>query len=461
MKTTLRLELPTLQALTAGSRIAFALLDRQHNLLRAGELPLSEIADSVPGSRVEAILHPGDTIVTSVVVPPLPPHRLSAAVAGAVEPMLLGDIETLAVAHGARNADGSVAVAWGPREALARAMHTLAQHGLAADALLPAPLVLALPASGWTAMERDSQLVVRSGTQSGYCWAIDPYSQADGTEPAAAALLLAIEQENPPAISWVEPLPAWWAAPVGVETHVLPAAARWTGIAPIWSLALPDLRPRNSGNRRWQRPLAWSVAAAAVWLVGLNVHAWQLTREESALRLRMIAQVKAAFPDLPVIVDPLKQAEQRRDALRSADGKFGDSDFLPMSLAVAQVLPQAASNLKTLSFVDAELRMKLVDDGIGMSGPTAPSTAKPAASGRQIILQRNTPANNNDAPNRPGNSQAASIAPDIVQRAQALGMGVDKVDGEWRFRLGAAGPAAAGNGNASNRLRIENGGTSR
>ena len=459
MKTTLRLELPTLQELTAASRIAFALLDRQHNLLRAGELALSEIAGSVPGSRVEAILHPGDTIVTSVIVPPLPPHRMSAAVAGAVEPMLLGDIETLALAHGPRHPDGSVAVAWGPREALARAMHTLAHCGLPADALLPAPLVLALPASGWIAMERDGQLVVRSGTQSGYCWAIDPYPHADGTEPAAAALLLAIEQENPPAISWVEPLPTWWLPPVGVETHVLPATARWTGIAPTWSLALPDLRPRNSGRTRWQRPLAWSAAAAAVWLVGLNVHAWQLKREEVALRQSMVAQVKAAFPDLPVIVDPLKQAEQRRDALRSADGKFGDSDFLPISLAVAQVLPQASSNLKTLSFVGAELRMKLIDDSIGMTGATPPSTSKPATTGRQIILQRNTPTPNADA-NRAANSQSAAIDPAIVQRAQGLGLAVDKVDGEWRFGLGSAGSGAR-NSSSANRLSIENGGTSR
>jgi general secretion pathway protein L len=460
LKTTLRLELPTLQELTAASRIAFALLDRQHNLLRAGELALSEIAASVPSSRVEAILHPGDTIVTSVIVPPLPPHRMSAAVAGAVEPMLLGDIETLALAHGPRNPDGSVAVAWGPRDAIARAMHTLAHCGLAADALLPAPLVLALPASGWIAMEHGGQLVVRSGTQSGYCWTIDPYAHADGTEPAAAALLLAIEQENPPAISWVEPQPIWWQPPLGIETHVLPAAARWTGIAPTWSLALPDLRPRNSGRTRWQRPLAWSAAAAAVWLVGLNVHAWQLKREENALRLSMVAQVKAAFPDLPVIVDPLKQAEQRRDALRSADGKFGDSDFLPLSLAVAQVLPQASSNLKTLSFAEAELRMKLVDDSIGMTGATPPSASKPASTGRQIVLQRNTPATNADA-NRTANSQAAAIDPAIVQRAQGLGLAVDKVDGEWRFRMGSAGPGVRSTPTSANRLRIENGGTSR
>lgn len=443
LKTILRLELPTLQALTPGSLIAFALIDRQYTVLRTGEMPLSEIAAAVPGDRVEAILHPGDTIVTSVTVPPLPPHRMTAAVAGAVEPMLLGDIETLAVAHGIRHADGTIAVAWGPREHLARALTILTDVGLSADAVLPAPFALAQTESGWTASVRDGHLVVRSGPEAGYCWAIDPTAPADGSEPAAAALHLAIEQAQPAAIAWVPPVPTGWLAPEGVELRTLPADTQWSGVAPSWSLALADLQPRHSGRSRWKQPAWWAAAAAAVWLLGLNVHAWQLSREEQALRQRMVTQVRTAFPDLPVIVDPLKQAEQRRDALRTADGKFGSTDFLPMSLAAADALPQAASNLTTVSYADAELRLKLVDDGIGMVGAaaTTASTSGAGAPPRRLSLQRTPPpASGRNAPA----AQTAGIDPAVVQRAQALGLSVDRVEGMWRFRPASATSNEAG-----------------
>lgn len=444
-----------LRALTANSPVAFALLDRQHQVLRSGELALSELAGSVPASRVEAVLHPADSILTTVIVPPLPTHRLGAAVAGAVEPLLLGDIDLLAIAHGPRAADGTVAVAWGPRAELAAALQLLTTVGLPADAMLAAPLVLPLAHGGWTALIRDGLIVVRTGAQSGYCWAIDPLAPDDGTEPALATFQLAVEQDVPPAITWIEPQPTHWKSTVGVASHSLPSAARWRGIAPDWSLALPALRPRHRAGSRWKRPLAWTAAAAAVWVLGLNLHAWQLGREERALRQRMNEQVKAAFPGIPVIVDPLRQAEQGRDALRAADGKFGDSDFLPLALATAKLLPQAASNLTTLTFAEGELRLRLVDDGIGMKPLATPAPASPAARARRFGLPRSQA----QAPAAPNLPVRVEIDPAIKQQAQALGLRVDRVDDEWRIR--PAGSDDTNTSAGSTGLRIQSGGPSR
>src|SRR5690606_24433989 len=145
----------------------FALLDRQHAIQRAGELPLAELAAAVPASRNEGILRPADCVVATGPVPPVSTHRLQAAVAGAVEPMLLGDIESLAIAHGPRMGDGSVTVAWTAREPLARALRLLADCGLPADALIPAPLALPPTDRGWTVLTRDEYVVVRTGAQEG------------------------------------------------------------------------------------------------------------------------------------------------------------------------------------------------------------------------------------------------------------------------------------------------------
>src|SRR5690606_21651419 len=197
-------------------------------------------------------------------------------------------------------------------------------------------------------------VVVRTGRQDGQAWLIDPLATTE-TDPAVAALLPALEQSAPAVVNWIDPPPAAWPDIQGTEKRSLPAMARWQGPAPAWSLALPALQPNRKGRTPWRRPAAWAAAAAAVWILGLNVHAWQLGREEAALRQRMAAQVKAAFPDIPVVLDPVRQAEQRRDALRAAGGEFGSSDFLPLALAAAQLLPAASNNVTALRYTPGEL----------------------------------------------------------------------------------------------------------
>lgn len=437
MKTTLRLELPALTSLHADSRVAFALLDRQHAVQRTGELPLAELAAALPASRVEGILHPADCVVATVTVPPVPAHKLQAAVEGAVEPMLLGDIETLAVAHGARASDGTVAVAWAARDPVARALRLLADCGLPADALIPAPLALPPTDMGWTVLVRGEYVVVRTGLQDGQAWLIDPLATTE-TDPAVAALLPALEQSAPAVVNWIDPPPAAWPDIQGTEKRSLPAMARWQGPAPAWSLALPALQPNRKGRTPWRRPAAWAAAAAAVWILGLNVHAWQLGREEAALRQRMAAQVKAAFPDIPVVLDPVRQAEQRRDALRAAGGEFGSSDFLPLALAAAQLLPAASNNVTALRYTPGELRLRLVDADIGMvqKAEAAQATAKPQPSQglRRLATRRgSTPP----AP-PPANTVRREIDPAILQRATSLGLHVDHDEGEWIIRSTAA-----------------------
>lgn len=441
MKTTLRLELPALSLLHADSRVAFALLDRQHAVQRTGELPLAELAAAVPPSRVEGILHPADSVLTTVTVPPLPTHRLQAAVAGAVEPMLLGDIEGLAVAHGARAGDGSVSVAWAAREPLARALRLLADSGLPADALVPAPLALPLTDTGWTVLVRDDHVVVRTGPQAGQVWAIDPFATTDA-DPAVAALLPALEQDAPGVVGWIDPQPAGWPELSATERRALPTGARWQGVLPGWSLALADLQPHRSGRSPWRQPAAWAAGAAAVWLVGLNIHAWQLGREEVALRQRMATQVKTAFPDIPVVLDPLRQAEQRRDALRAAGGEFGSSDFLPLALATTQLLPAATNNVVALRYTQGELKLELVDDGIGMvakagAAPPAPTQQQQATHGLRRLMQRREQAAA-PAPTAAPVASRMEIDPAILQRAEGLGLQVTHDDGVWTIRSAAS-----------------------
>src|SRR5690606_4475881 len=142
MKSRLRLALPPLNLVAPDAVVAFALHDRNGQLLRSGQLPLEQIAQAMPTDQVQAILHPGDAIVVTLDLPPLPAKRLSAAVQSSVEPMALSDISDLCIAHGPRATDGSVRVAWADRPALLQAWRQLEALGLRVNALVPFPLAV-------------------------------------------------------------------------------------------------------------------------------------------------------------------------------------------------------------------------------------------------------------------------------------------------------------------------------
>jgi general secretion pathway protein L len=314
LKTALRLALPPLRALTHDTEVAFVLLDRERRILRAGELPLRDIAPAVPASRVEAVLHPQDTVDTRIALPPLRGERLQAAAIASIEPLTLSATDELAIAFGPREPDGQAPVAWADRAALTRGWTTLAQAGLNVAAFYPTSAVL-------SADTEHSD---------------DPLS--------------------------------------------LPADARWQQPGPAWSLALAELRPAAHGGRRWRAPLVWSGAALAVWLGGLNIHAAQLAAEGQALQQSIQDRVAHAFPELPLIMDPLKQAQQRVDALRAARSVTNDSDFMPLAQAAARLLPAGSFEVSALSYQDGALSIETADNG---------HTAPPSDQGiqRQAVTQ--------------------------------------------------------------------------
>jgi general secretion pathway protein L len=308
LKPALRIALPSMRALTPDTPVPFVLLDRDRRILRAGELPLRDIAPALPAARVEAVLHPHDTVDTRIQLPPLRGERLLAAAIASVEPLTLSATDELAIAFGPREPDGQAPVAWTDRGALVRAWTTLAEAGLHVVAFYPTRALL-------------------------------PDEAAQLTVPLT-----------------------------------LPADARWQQPAPPWSLALAELRPAAQGGWRWRAPLAWGAAALAVWLGGLNIHAAQLAAEGEALQESIHDRVAQAFPELPVIIDPLKQAQQRLDALRAARGATSDGDFMRLALASTRLLPAGQMQLSALSYQDGVLSID-VDAG-GDAAPTVDSTAQ-------------------------------------------------------------------------------------
>jgi general secretion pathway protein L len=345
LKPALRIALPPLRALAPDARVAFVLLDRERRIMRAGELPLRDIAPAMPAARVEAVLHPRDTVDTRIALPPLRGERLLAAAIASVEPLTLSATEELAIACGPREPDGRAPVAWTDRTALARAWDTLAQAGLDVVAFYPTQALL-------------------------------PEADAEPTMPLS-----------------------------------LPADARWQQPAPPWSLALAELRPAAQGGRRWRASLAWGAAALAVWLGGLNIYAAQLAAEGAALQQSIHDRVALAFPELPVIIDPLKQAGQRLDALRAARGASSDGDFMQLALAATRLLPSERLQLSALSYREGVLSIDV--DTSRAAAPTVDSAAQRQAGTPGLRLDATDTgwkiapaplANRSDAPDRARNT---------------------------------------------------------
>src|SRR3546814_5636900 len=116
-----------------------------------------------------------------------------------------------------------------------------------------------------------------------------------------------------------------------------------------------------SASGRWRKAIYWSVAAAAVWLIGLNWYAAQLSHEVETLQKNMEQAVIQAFPQVPVVIDPLRQAQNQRDALRLAQGAAAEDDFMPLALAAAQVLDFARSHVRSLRYEHGVLTLMLAE----------------------------------------------------------------------------------------------------
>lgn len=318
MKQSLRLALPPLSQLNAQSIIAFALLDRHGKVLRSGEQSLDKLAAALPSRQVQAILHPGDAVVATVELPPLPAGRLEAAILARVEPMVLSELDDLCIAHGPRLPDGRIQVAWAGRRPLRGAWQNLHDAGLEVQALVPAEL--ALPAQ-------------------------DPHPQ--------------------------QPLR-------------LPADARWQAALPDWSLARPELRP-NQQARRWRPGLRWAAAAALVWLAGLHWHAAQLRGEIQTLQKQTEQTVRAAFPSLSVLLDPLRQTRNQLAQLRQTHGLSAQDDFMPLALDSARVLAFAEGHVTTLHYRDQSLSLTLAE---GYAPPADESALEARAAAASLVLNK-------------------------------------------------------------------------
>ena len=295
-------------------------------------------------------------------LPAMPSARLQAALAGALEDRLLGDVALQHLAAAPREPDGSLRwAACCEREALRQSLELLEQAGCEVGRVVPEP---ALREPGWACLQRLDDSRVR------LLW----------RDAAGEAGWLHLEQQEPGAACPQLPLG------VLVEPGLEPLASRWFGAAAAlhpcersqwlaragdsaWDLRQFELAPRAAAQRLWNllreqaatpawRRVAWLAGTlAALELIGLNLHAAQLRRHQAALERQLQVTVAQAIPGAPAVLDPGLQMRRALDQARLRSGA-PTSDGLEVLMGRAAQLLAGARPL-ALDFHPGRLNLRL------------------------------------------------------------------------------------------------------
>lgn len=343
-----------------------------------------------------------DVNLLQVVVPALSGARLQQALPNVVEEMLLQDPQSCAYAVGPRvGAEGQRLVAAIDRGWLEFVVGAFERRGIAVQGAWPAQLALPVGADRTALACLNDGLALRTGLLDGIGWSAS--SDADSRAEAIMALLASAGTPSapfaPPAAD-AAPAVAEGEAVVGLaarelpsepprlrrrlavfvedaswQTPVLKAASRAGFDADIRALPFPLPAPvdllaarRGSAAGRWFADVDWRAwraaaifggASVATALLGLNLHWGALAQERAALKAQTERTFRQAFPNTPVVIEPLMQMQREVAGLRTRAGQAGPDDFLPLLTRFSLALgAQGADSTASVEYREARLRVR-------------------------------------------------------------------------------------------------------
>jgi type II secretion system protein L len=150
---------------------------------------------------------------------------------------------------------------------------------------------------------------------------------------------------------------AAWSATLGVKVSVT-APERGRAMPVALELLQYEFGPRIVDWRAWRVPAALAAALVLAWVAALNVDAWLKLREERQLRDQMTAAFRAAFPRVPVVLDPLAQMRRALADMRSGAGTGDAGDFLPLAASFAQAAQVDAESVRQVEYRDRTLLVR-------------------------------------------------------------------------------------------------------
>jgi general secretion pathway protein L len=360
-------------------------LDETRAIARRGRAVLAELP-RLP--RTELVIAAPDVLLVETALPPLSGARLRSALPSLAEPHLLADLENAFVVA-ARPAGGArTTLAALDRALLQRALELLRRVKLEPASATPEPLTLPLAPGRWRLRLGPSYACLRTAPLHG----LASSAQKPGEPPVE--LRLALEQagnSRPEAIEVEGPCDsASWSAALGVPVVPIDAAPPARAEAVAFELLQYELAPRLVSWRAWRAPAVLAALCALTWIVGLNVEAALMRREERLLRTQMSAALHETVPSVPVVLDPLRQMQRAVADLRVGAGTGDPREFLPLATTLARALTLEADSVRALEFRGEALRVDF--DPRALAAPKARERMieQASAAGLAARLSENT-----------------------------------------------------------------------
>ncbi len=343
----LRIWLPSLAELRNDSPVSFEVLDNSRRIQHRDVCPVSELPKHVD---CEFVLHPTDVVLLEVRPPRLRGSRLAAALPSLVEERLVGNVEETHVVATPIAADGSAVAAVIDRALLRRALELFSRQKRRVLSAVPNPFALSFSPERWRVRIREGAGSVRTGPSSGTAFA------SDHDVPVELQLLVKHAVVVPGLVEVDGDCDTdTWSQVLG--TTVTQVAPEHQAPPATLELLQYQFAPGFAAGEGWRLPAVLGAILLLVMLAGLNLQAWTLRAEESALREKMKTIVEEAIPGVPAVLDPLAQMQQRVEQLRSGAG-INNAEFLAVALELADIID--VDSVQSLQYRNRVLSVEFV-----------------------------------------------------------------------------------------------------
>ncbi len=329
----------------ADSVLAFQVLDARRRIERRAAGVLAALPKDM---GCELVLHSLDVVLLDVQLPRLSGAKLAASLAALVEDRIAGDVEQSHIVPGPPDGEGRAVVAVVDSALLERVLELFARAGYGVEAATPRPLALPVAAGSWRLLLEAGQGCVRTGVYSGLGFALS------GVEPPVELRLLLAQGQRPATLEVEgEVDTAVWGTVLGVTVN--PSRPGSEAPPVVLNLLQYGFARSLTDWSLWRRTFTLLVILFLVVIGGLNLHAWRLKAEETALRSRMASVVKEAIPSLPVVLDPLAQMQRHLADLRTRAG-VGGGEFLLLASALGRTADE--DSVQSFEYREGQLTVR-------------------------------------------------------------------------------------------------------
>jgi general secretion pathway protein L len=312
------------------------------SVAQAASGTLNEAAELTPRRKVICLIPGEEILLLNVNIAARSRQQLIKAIPFTLEEDLADGIETLHFATGARQVDGRHPVAVVSRPLMDALCSDLSAANILPTAIIPEPLCVPLPPSGWSLLVEDTRVVLRHGEYKGLVlekdnlkeWLNRVFSEVDVKPELIRVYRCDANPEKP----------LDFELPVDQQEHYdAPLKVLSTGLDEKHSINLlqGDYKS-DTGVGKWLRPWRFAAVLLGIWLgvqiTSATVEFWRMSHENDALQARMEKLYRDTFPEAKRIVNPRVQMEQRLNALIAAQQNTGDTGFLALLNAGGQAI---------------------------------------------------------------------------------------------------------------------------